>query len=292
MQFMKMHGTGNDFVLVGNGSLSSADAPDAPNWSTAATRLCDRHFGVGSDGVLLILPSDVAAFRMQMFNPDGSEAEMCGNGIRCATKYAVETGLVTVSKAPDAGIRVETLAGVKTVWPVVGPGGSVHEVRVDMEPPELSPRRMPVAVDGDGPVLDHPAAIAGAKLGLTFVSMGNPHAVAFLEESVDGFPLERIGPIVEHDRLFPNRTNFEVVNVLARDRLRVRVWERGAGLTMACGTGACAVMVAARLKGLVRDSATIELPGGELFVEWGGSGPVYMTGAVETVFEGEWSGRL
>ena len=292
MQFMKMHGTGNDFVLVGNGSLSSADAPDAPNWSTAATRLCDRHFGVGSDGVLLILPSDVAAFRMQMFNPDGSEAEMCGNGIRCATKYAVETGLVTVSKAPEAGIRVETLAGVKTVWPAVGPGGSVHEVRVDMEPPKLSPRRVPVAVDGDGPVLDHPATVAGAELGLTFVSMGNPHAVAFLEESVDRFPLERIGPMVEHDRLFPNRTNFEVVNVLARDRLRVRVWERGAGLTMACGTGACAAMVAARLKGLVRDSAVVELPGGELFVEWDGSGPVYMTGAVETVFEGEWSGRL
>ena len=297
MRFMKMHGTGNDFVVVADGAPSSASAEgSAPDWSAAAARLCDRHFGIGSDGVLLVLPSGVAAFRMQMFNPDGSESEMCGNGIRCVTKYAVETGLAAAAAdgPSGTGIRIETRAGIKTVWPVLGPGGSVHEVRVDMEPPELSPRRVPVAVgnDGDGPVLDHGVAIDGAELALSFVSMGNPHAVAFLDDPVDDFPLDRTGPKVEHDRLFPNRANFEVANVLARDRLRVRVWERGAGLTMACGTGACAVMVAARLKGLVGDSATVELPGGNLFLEWDGAGPVYMTGPVETVFEGEWSGPL
>ncbi len=291
MQFVKMHGTGNDFVVVANGTASAPTGTgNRPDWGAAAARLCDRHFGIGSDGVLLLLPSDVAAFRMQMFNPDGSESEMCGNGIRCVAKYAVETGFAKLSGGPKAGMRIETLAGIKTVWPVMDASGSVHEVRVDMEPPELAPHRVPVAVDGDGPVLDHLTTIAETELRLSFVSMGNPHAVAFIEDPVDHFPLERIGPIVEHDALFPNRTNFEVVNVLAPDRLRARVWERGAGLTMACGTGACAVMVASRLKGLVGDSATIELPGGELFLEWDGAGPVYMTGAVERVFEGEWSG--
>jgi diaminopimelate epimerase len=289
MRFIKMHGTGNDFVLVATDPALLPETADGIDWGTQAIALADRHFGIGSDGILLLRPSAIAAFRMQMFNPDGSEAEMCGNGIRCVTKYAVENGVLS-SRDTDAGrINVETLAGVKTVWPIIGPNGAVNEVRVDMEPPELSPARVPIAMEGHGPVIDHPAMIGSTAFNLTFISMGNPHAVQFLDSPVGDFALSQIGPTVEHHPLFPNRTNFEIVNVLGRDRLRVRVWERGAGLTMACGTGACAVMVAARLKGLVDDTVTIELPGGELLLEWDGSGPVFMTGDVQTVFEGEWA---
>ncbi len=288
MRFIKMHGTGNDFIVVPGGADELAGVDHATSWGEAASILCDRHFGIGSDGVLLLSPSDVAAFHMQMFNPDGSEAEMCGNGIRCVAKYAVESGMVA-NPSDEAGFKVSTLGGIKTVWPVIS-NGMVTRVRVDMEPPELAPVRVPVAVEGENPVLDHPVAIDGSSMDMTFVSMGNPHAIVFLDTPVDQFPLEQVGPIVEHDPLFPKRTNFEVVNVLARDRLRVRVWERGAGITMACGSGACAVMVAASLKGLVDQTVTIELPGGELVLEWDGGGPVFMTGAVESVFEGDWSG--
>jgi diaminopimelate epimerase len=288
MRFIKMHGTGNDFIIVPGGADELSGVDHATSWGEAASILCDRHFGIGSDGVLLLSPSDVAAFRMQTFNPDGSEAEMCGNGIRCVAKYAVESGMVA-NPSDKAGLKVSTLGGIKTVWPVIS-NGLVTGVRVDMEPPELAPARVPVAVESENPVLDHRVIIDGSSMDMTFVSMGNPHAIVFLDTPVDQFPLERVGPIVELDPLFPKRTNFEVVNVLGRDRLRVRVWERGAGLTMACGTGACAVMVAASLKGLVDETVTIELPGGELILEWDGTGPVFMTGAVESVFEGDWSG--
>ena len=286
MRFVKMHGTGNDFVLI---AMDRTGVSDETDWSTLAVKLCDRHLGIGSDGVLLVRSSDVAAFRMQIFNPDGSESEMCGNGIRCVAQYAVENALVPNGGTGESSISIETLAGVKTVWPVIGGDGRVRDVRVDMDTPELAPARLPVAVEAHGPILDYPIVVDGIDLSLTFVSMGNPHAVAFLDKPVADYPLERIGPLIERDPLFPNRTNFEVVNVLGRDRLRMRVWERGAGLTMACGTGACAVMVGARLKGLVDDKVTVELPGGELLLEWDGSGPVFMTGATETVFEGEWA---
>ena len=278
MQFVKMQATGNDFVVVEPSASGDRD------WSALAKDVCDRHFGIGSDGILLVRPSESGGFRMQMFNPDGSESEMCGNGIRCVTKYAVERGLASA----NGGIPVETLAGLMTVWPVVESNGVVSAVRVDMLPPELTPARIPVAVEGHGPVIDHPLEIDGHALSLTFVSMGNPHAVAFLDTPVADFPLERVGPLMEAHPLYPKRINFEIVNVVSRDLLRIRVWERGAGLTMACGTGACAAFVAAHLKGLVGDAVTAELPGGDLHLEWNGQGgSVYMTGPVHTVFTGE-----
>lgn len=277
MQFVKMQATGNDFVVV--------EPPNdkEPDWRNEAMQLSDRHFGIGSDGLLIVHPSEVGAFRMQMFNPDGTESEMCGNGIRCVTKYAIERGLVS---AKD-GIPIETLGGIHTVWPVLEADGTVSAVRVDMEPPELTPSRIPVTVKGNGPVIDHPVEIDGVPFNLTFVSMGNPHAVAFLDTPVANVPLERLGPMVEFHPLFPNRVNFEIVNVISRERMDIRVWERGVGLTMACGTGACAAMVAAHLKGLVGDKVTAELPGGTLTLEWDGRDSVYMTGSVHAVFSGE-----
>ena len=248
--------------------------------------MCDRHFGVGSDGILVVTPAEIAPLRMQMFNPDGSEAEMCGNGIRCVTKYAIERGMVPASH----GIPIQTLAGIRTVWPILDTNGLVSEVRVDMGAPDTAPEKVPVAVKGHGPILDHPLEVDGVSLAFSFVSMGNPHAIAFIDGPVADFPLERIGPLVERHPLFPNRVNVEVVNILGPSSLSVRVWERGAGLTMACGTGACAVMVAARLRGGVGDEATLNLPGGSLHLEWdgGANSPVYMTGPVEAVFSGEW----
>jgi diaminopimelate epimerase len=284
MQFLKMQAAGNDFIVVEEGRRDTRD------WRTEAVQLCDRHFGIGADGVLLLRPSDVAAFRMQVINPDGSEAEMCGNGIRCVAKYAVEKGLVPTS---SGGVPVETLAGILTVWPVLEEDGrTVASVRVDMGAPELAPARIPVAVEGRGPMLDHPLTVDGVGLQAAFVSMGNPHAIVFLDTPVAEFPLEAIGPQVERHPLFPRRVNFEAVNVLARDRMAVRVWERGAGITLACGTGACASFVAAQLKGLVGHAVEAELPGGTLKLEWDGNpkSPVYMTGPVEAVFAGSWLG--
>ena len=284
MNFTKMHGTGNDFIVVEGGP---ADA-DRTNWPVVARAACDRHFGVGADGILVIRPSDDAALRMQIFNPDGSEAEMCGNGIRCVAKYAVERGLVQDSDS--AGLPIETLGGLMTVWPQNGgAGGAIEAVRVGMGSPELEPSRIPVAVDVPAPVQNHPLEIGGASLSLSFVSMGNPHAIAFLDTPVADFPLESIGPMVENNPLFPERINFEIVNVNSRDSMTVRVWERGAGITMACGTGACATVVAARIAGLVDDCVTVELPGGSLTIEWDDNteSPVYMTGPATTVYAGQ-----
>jgi len=285
MRFLKVHGTGNDFVLIEPKGVEG-------DWPALSKRLCHRHFGIGADGLLLVLSSRVADIRMRMFNPDGSEAEMCGNGIRCITKYAVENGLVPASAR---GLTIETLAGIKSVRPILA-DGIVSQVQVDMGAPLLGPREIPVdtarlKVEGDPLALslikDYPLTLGRHKLNITCVSMGNPHAVCFLEEPVDSFPLAEIGPKVEHHPLFPRRVNFEIVNVLGRGQARVRVWERGAGETMACGTGACAVAVAGRLKGHFQDEVDITLSGGDLKVRWGGKGPVLMTGNAEVVFTGE-----
>ncbi len=277
LDFIKMHGTRNDFVLVD----AREREPDGP---ALARAICDRHGGIGADGLLLVRPSKKAALRMRTFNPDGSEAEMCGNGIRCVIKYAVEAGLV----AGRGPIPIQTKAGLKTVWPVTE-GGSVIRVRVDMGPPELAPDRVPVAMTRiEGPVIDFPLTVEGTELRVTCLSMGNPHAVAFLDSPVEEFPLERLGPAMEHHPFFPARVNFSVVNRLGPDRLRGRVWERGAGLTMACGTGACAAVVAGHLKGLTEGEVEIELPGGTLSVAWDGYGLVYLEGPVEEVFRGRW----
>jgi diaminopimelate epimerase len=277
MNFAKMHGTGNDFVLL-------EAQGDEQDWPRLAQAMCDRHFGVGADGLILVLPSSRADVRMRMFNPDGSEAEMCGNGLRCIVKYAVEGGLAR----PRAGrIDVETLAGVLAAQ-TSGDGRTVERVRVSMGVPRFAPADIPVLVEAQPPIVDLPLEVAGHALRLTCLSIGNPHAVHFLDGPVAAFPLEEVGPLVEHHGLFPQRVNFEVAQVLASDRIEARVWERGAGATLACGSGAAATVVAARLRGLAKEIVDITLPGGTLGVEWDGRGEVYLSGPAERVFAGEW----
>ena len=280
MKFTKMHGAGNDYVVI------DARGIDA-DWHSLAKDMCHRRFGVGSDGLLLALPSDCADVRMRMFNPDGSEAEMCGNGIRCLVKFALERDIVSQDKEQ---LDVETMAGIRRLEPFWD-GRWVTSARVDMGEPELRPERVPVAVTEDmtgGPVLDFPLSVEDVDLNLTFVSMGNPHAVAFIDMPVDRFPLHRIGPQVEVNGLFPNKVNFSIVNVRGDGKLSARVWERGAGETMACGTGACAIAVASRMQGYSGDDVDISLPGGVLNISWNGDGPVFMEGPAADVFDGEW----
>jgi diaminopimelate epimerase len=280
MRFVKMHGAGNDYIYVDARNLA-----DDIEWTEVARRISDRHFGVGGDGLILVLPSNRADVRMRMFNADGSEAEMCGNGVRCFAKFVLEEGMA----APRGEeLAVETLAGIIRIRPFLREGAVVG-ARVDMGPPRLKPDEIPVEVNGPGPVVDHPLTVEGHQLKLTCVSMGNPHAVAFIQQPVAEFPLLAVGPKVEHHPLFPRRVNFEIVNVEGRGRLRARVWERGSGETLACATGACGLVVAAHLKGLVDDQVEVQMPGGILKVEWPGKGDVYLEGPAESVFEGEWT---
>lgn len=276
MQFAKMHGTGNDFVMIDARQIER-------DWSKLAVAMCDRHFGIGSDGIILVSPSAKADFRMRMFNPDGSESEMCGNGIRCFAKYVIDEGL---SPKRDL-LRVETGAGILDLRPSAS-NGHVDRILVSMGKPILTPKDIPVAASGPGPLLDHPLKVGDRTIKVTCVSMGNPHAVAFLDAPVKDFPLEQVGPLVEHHPFFPKRVNFEIVNVLNRGHLVIRVWERGAGITLACGTGACAVAVAARLKGLTGDAIDEDLPGGTLKIRWDGSGPVFLEGPAQLVYKGIW----
>ncbi len=277
MEFTKMHGAGNDYVYI------DARREDR-DWAALSVAMSDRHRGVGSDGLIIALPSDVADLRMRMFNADGSEGEMCGNGIRCLVRFALEHG---IAPAWRAQLSVETLAGVLDVTPIWD-GGEMAGARVSMGEPRLRPAQVPVALPDCDAVLNHPLSVRGYDLALTCVSMGNPHAVAFIDEPVDDFPLTEIGPLVEHHPLFPNRVNFEIANVLDGAVIKTRVWERGSGITMACGTGACAVAVAARLNGLAGDRVTVALPGGDLTVEWRGQGDVVLEGPVAKVFTGDW----
>ena len=279
MQFTKMHGAGNDYVYVDARGREQ-------DWHALSVAMSDRHLGIGSDGLIIALPSDKADLRMRMFNADGSEGEMCGNGIRCLVSFAFDNGIVPAELSP---VRVETMAGVLDVTPLRDDRQGMVGARVLMGEPRLNPPDVPVAIEGMDAVIDQPLEVAGREFRMTCVSMGNPHAVVFMDEPVDDFPLTEIGPMVEHHSLFPARVNFEIVNVLDGGKtLKTRVWERGSGITMACGTGACAVQVAARLNGLAGDRATIALPGGDLTVEWHGEGEVVMEGPVETVFDGEW----
>ena len=279
MNFTKLQATGNDFVLIDGRRMRQRD------WSALAKAMCHRHFGVGADGILLILPSKVADFYMRMFNPDGSEAEACGNGLRCAARYATDNGL-----AKGTEIKIETPAGMKTAR-IKGS----ESIQVAIGKPELKPSSIPVIVDRKGipeasPVIDYALTIGKWKLRITCVSVGNPHAVCFLEQPVDDFPLAEVGPKMEHHPMFPNRVNFEIVNVISRKKLKARVWERGAEETLSCGTGACAIAVAARLKKLTDNPVDIILPGGMLTVDWDGKGEVFLSGPAEVVFQGEWLG--
>jgi diaminopimelate epimerase len=277
MRFVKMHGTGNDFVLL-------RAQEDEQDWSRLAQAMCDRHYGIGADGLILVLPSSRADLGMRMFNPDGSEAEMCGNGLRCLVKYAVEEG---VARPRDGRMSVETAVGVLSAQ-VFGEKGAVERVRVSMGVPRFAPQEIPVLAEGEPPLKDLPLDIDAERLAVTCVSMGNPHAVHFVEQPVAEFPLESIGPKVELHPLFPQRVNFEVVRVLGRERMEARVWERGAGITLACGSGACAAVVAAHIHGLVGERVDITLPGGTLMVEWDRVGECYLEGPAELVFVGEW----
>jgi diaminopimelate epimerase len=275
MKFTKMHGTGNDFVLIDVREVGARE------WSGLARAICDRHFGVGADGILLVEESTIADYRMVMYNPDGSEAEMCGNGIRCFAKYLFDRGEI-----PGSTVSVETGAGIKQLE-IEADGGHARRVVVDMGAPTFAPAQIPIRAEGSE-VVDLPRSVDGYDLALTAVSMGNPHAIHFHDGDVREFPLERIGPMVEHDSLFPRRVNFEIARVKANDEVDVRVWERGAGITLACGTGACAVFAAARRKGLVGERARLHLPGGELEMRVGPSGHVLMAGPAVSVFTGEW----
>ena len=283
MKFTKMHGAGNDFVVI-----ETSDA--RRDWATVAIALCDRHYGVGSDGLLLVMPSDVADVRMRMFDPDGSEAEACGNGIRCVAKYAFEEKLTGTG---TDRLSIETVAGVRQIR-LIQQENKLVKIQAGMGKPRFGPSDIPVEIGNSEKIvhintmISYPVKAGGKDLLFNFVSMGNPHAVYFTQDPVADFPLLEIGPEVENLDMFPKRANFEVARVLNRGEIEVRVWERGAGETLACGSGACAVTVAARLYEYIDDSVKIKLPGGVLQVDWDGAGEVLLSGPAEKVFAGEW----
>ena len=274
MKFTKMQGLGNDYIYV--------DCTQKPiiDPSSIAKVVSDRHFGIGSDGLVLIMKSDCADFRMRMFNSDGSEAEMCGNAIRCVGKYVFDNEL---TKKSD--ISIETLAGIKYLNMKVE-NGKVALVKVDMGEPILIPNQIPVVSDKNR-FINEEIQIDDQKYNFTCVSMGNPHAITYIDDVLN-FPLSTVGPKVETHKLFPRKINAEFVQVIDRKNLKMRVWERGAGETLACGTGACAVLVSSVLNGVSEREATIQLLGGNLIIEWSEKdNHVYMTGLAVKVFEGE-----
>lgn len=286
MNFTKLQSAGNDFVLVETKDTRR-------DWSPVAAAICDRHFGVGADGLLLLLPSDIAHFRMRMFNPDGSEAEACGNGLRCLVRYVATKGLLA-----DIGtgeISIETAAGIRKAR-IYSAEGKPDDTQISMGTPKFGAEDIPVVIEkGDKrlvvikSMLSYPVTVEGRELALDLVSMGNPHAVYFGQHRVTDFPLSQIGPRVEHLSIFPHRINFELARVVNRQQIEARVWERGAGETLACGSGACAVAVAARLRGYIDNKVDIKLPGGILKVEWDGAGEILLSAPAEIVFRGEWS---
>ena len=272
MQFWKMHGLGNDFILVDNrhGQICDADA------AGLARRLCERHLSIGADGLLLLSNSAVSDMQMRIFNADGSEAEMCGNGVRCFAKYCYENGILKKKQ-----LAVETLAGVKHVWLIVE-NDTVIAVKVDMGTPEWDRSKIPM--QGQGTCINQDLRVDEETYKVTCLSMGNPHCVIFVE-NVDEFPVEYVGPIIENHEAFPKRTNVEFTQVSGKNELKVRVWERGCGETMACGTGACASAVVANRLGKVSGKVKVHLRGGNLLLDVGER--VFMTGPAEKVFEGK-----
>ena len=278
MRFSKLHGAGNDYIYV--------DARGGErDWPELARQVSDRHFGIGADGLILLKNSEVADARMQMFNADGSEGMMCGNGIRCFIRFGLDNSALSQA---TTSFDIETASGVLNVRPI-WESGAMTRASVGMGAPIFRSSDIPVNAPGElNPVLDYPITVNGSELPLTCVSMGNPHAVMFLDQPVEDYPLTTIGPKVENHPVFPARVNFEIVNVVDSGRIRVRVWERGSGITLACGTGACAAAVAARLHGLVDDQVAVEMPGGELEVSWSGDGEVILEGPVAHIFDGDW----
>jgi diaminopimelate epimerase len=266
LEFTKMHGCGNDFVFL------NCLEKDIPNLGAVAGKLCDRRFGIGADQLLTIHRSKVADFKMEIYNADGSQVEMCGNGIRCFAKYVYDHGITRKRE-----LEVETLAGI------IRPKIIGESVEVDMGEPILEGRSIPV--DADGQIINRPLAVDGATYEITCVSIGNPHCVVYLDE-IDGLDLEKLGPRFERHVFFPKRVNTEFVRVISPDEVKMRVWERGAGETWACGTGASAVGVAGVLTGRTEREVTVRLKGGDLLIEWRENNRVYMTGGAEEVFHG------
>ena len=278
MRFSKLHGAGNDYIYV--------DARGGErDWPELARQVSDRHFGIGADGLILLKNSEVADARMQMFNADGFEGMMCGNGIRCFIRFGLDNSALSQA---TTSFDIETASGVLNVRPI-WESGAMTRASVGMGAPIFRSSDIPVNAPGElNPVLNYPITVNGSELPLTCVSMGNPHAVMFLDQPVEDYPLTTIGPKVENHPVFPARVNFEIVNVVDSGRIRVRVWERGSGITLACGTGACAAAVAARLHGLVGNKVAVEMPGGELEVSWSGDGEVILEGPVAHIFDGDW----
>ncbi|MDE6846400.1 MAG: diaminopimelate epimerase [Lachnospiraceae bacterium] len=282
MKFTKMHGCGNDYIYI-NGFTEKIAQEEKPE---LVRRLSDRHFGIGGDGVIFINPSTEADFEMEMYNADGSRAEMCGNGIRCVAKYVYDKGLTR-----KADISVISCGKVKYLQLFIKEG-KVDSVRVNMGAPELRPEYIPVTVESEAEknyenVIDEPITVRGKEYKMTCVSMGNPHAVVFMDD-VMNLEIEKIGPHFENHERFPNRINTEFVKVLDRKTVQMRVWERGTGETLACGTGCCATVAACVLNGLTDNTVTVKLLGGEIEITWDREADlVYMTGPAATVFEGE-----
>jgi diaminopimelate epimerase len=285
MDFTKMHGAANDFVMIDGRKMKR-------DWSKLAIAVCDRHLGIGADSLIILLPSDKADFGMRTFDTDGSEAETCGNGIRCLARYVLEKGLVS---SPDIEeMTIETVATVNKVK-LERKGSKVVKFWANMGKPRLTADKIPVNVKaGKGEVIDiksmiaYKVAVSGMELVLNLVSMGNPHAVHFSQEPVADFPMSKIGPLVENLPIFPNRVNFEVVRVLDNKHIEARVWERGVGETLACGSGACAITVASKLNGYTESKVDIKLRGGVLNAEWNGNGEVILGGPAVVVYEGKW----
>lgn len=275
IRFTKMHGAGNDYIYID----ATKSCPD--NLPEMARVMSDRHKGVGSDGLVAIMPSDVADFRMRMFNADGSEGEMCGNASRCIAKFVYDKGLTTKST-----ITLETLAGIKILQiSKLNTDGTVREVTVDMGKPSFTPQDVPLSTASE--VVNMPIATSMGEMHITALSMGNPHGVVFID-SVANLAIEGIGVEIQNNPLFPAKANIEFVEVINPDELRMRVYERGSGETQACGTGACATLVAAVVNGKANRKAVIHLLGGDLSIEWAENGHVMMTGEAVTVFEGEY----
>ena len=274
MKFTKMHGIGNDYVYV-NCFTETVEDPEK-----VAKFVSDRHFGIGSDGLILIRPSETADFEMDMYNSDGSRGAMCGNGIRCVAKYVYDYGLTD-----KTSIRVSTRSGIKQLELTVE-DGKVSQVKVDMGAPILEASRIPVR-SGQERVISQPITVQGREFEMTCVSMGNPHCVVPVKD-VDGLDLEKIGPCFEHHTCFPDRVNTEFIRVIDRNTVQMRVWERGAGETWACGTGACAVAVACILNGWTEEEVLVKLRGGDLKIHWDKKkNTVFMTGPATVVFDGE-----
>lgn len=276
MRFTKMHGCGNDYVYF---DCTKTDLPDE---SAAAIALSDRHFGIGGDGIILIKKGKIADFEMVMYNADGSRGAMCGNGIRCVAKYVFDNGLTD-----KTSISIESMGAVKYIDITVKDGKAVS-ARVDMGAPVLNAEKIPVLSDKDR-VINEKITVDGKEYKMTCVSMGNPHAVVFIDDSPKAFPLEKVGPLFENNPVFPDRTNTEFIKVIDRKNLEMRVWERGSGETLACGTGACASAVAAIVNGLADNEVCVHLLGGDLNISWSGNEneSVFMTGPATMVFTGE-----